>query len=136
MTVLDTAYRCPACHTARGNTPRDLPCPSCELTLDEAQEKTAKKPEPDWLTRQNALAPLIVEHDRLVRRLTRMQDRWSGRKAADSEDPVLDRMKLVIDHLREKKGSSWLQLIASGLKNGELPKLRALIAEGRLPRTL
>lgn len=142
MTVLDTAYRCPACRTPLVNTPRDGGrCPNCNRTIEEAikiskekSEPEAKKPEPDWLTRQNRLAPLVVQHDEIAERLTRAQSVFRRRKHQDPSPPILDKLYELIQRLSDEKARHWLRLIDAGLKYGELPKLQALIAEGRLPR--
>jgi hypothetical protein len=137
MTVLDTAYRCPSCQTDRGNTPRDLPCPNCDLSLAEALEVAkdpGPKPIPDWLQRQNRLVLLAIEHDRVAEELDCAQKEFDRRRVTDEEDPELGRLTDEVIRLSAEKNSRFFDLVEAGLKYGELPKLRALIAEGRLPR--
>jgi hypothetical protein len=124
---------CPACGCVAGYR-WDLPCPACDRTAEEARELRSAGPVPDWLERRNGLLPLVAEHVLLEERLERSRQIFLRRSRATPEDPIVEKLRNIFDRRRAEASGSFLRLTRNGLKYGELPKLRRIIAEGRLPR--
>jgi hypothetical protein len=141
--VLDSAYTCPRCGTDRGNTPRDLPCPNCELTLEEALAVTklsemlrptaAPRPQlmeperPPWLVRLNGFVPMVQEHDNVAARLERARAILARRQHQRPSPPILDRLVDLIERLASRKGRLIAELGTAGLRPGEIQRVRRLI---------